>query len=246
MAVRREVPFKERDEGFRDAVIFWSVLDHSVGLGKRPSILIAQDESFSRPELITSAKDAGVRLQIFRTVRDLVDDVQSRLAASLRRSLEEDQERARRAVLEIREAVEAFIIENLIFYEYDLATLLGTVRGISRIAVNDIRSVRTSLDIPLPTTKVEVKISFEAGIDVHITVERYSMPAPRAVRVGEELPPAELETLGAVLAGPERAEQTFSKIVEMEASAVRTEAGNYMNIRLESVRLQRSLSALGR
>jgi PIN domain-containing protein len=246
MAVRRQPPFKERDQGFRDAVIFWSILDHAVELGKRPSILIAQDECFSNPHLIGTAKEAGIRLHLYRTVRDFIDEVHNRLGAALRQSVEEDQERARRALLQIREAVEAFITENLIFHEYELGIFLGTARGINRIAVTDIRNVRTSLDVPLPTTEAEVKISFEAVVDVHAIVERYAIPAPRAVRVGEELPPAEVASIGAVLAGPQRSEETLPKTVEVEATAVRTEAGDYINIRLESVRLQSGLLGLGR
>lgn len=248
MAVHRRPPFKDRDEGFRDAVIFWSILDHhAAALGKRPAILIAQDAGFSNPGLAKAAKAADVSLDLYPTVQAFVDEVHGRLGIALRQSMEEDQARAREALLQIRGAVEAFISENLVFHEYELGIFVGTARGISRIAVTDIRNVRTSLDVPLPAIRTEVKISFEAVVDVHAIVERYAIPAPRAVRVGEELPRAEIANIGAVLAGPQRSEETLPKIVEMEASAVRTGSGDYVNIRLESVRLQQaSLLGLGR
>ena len=245
MAARRDVPFKDRDEGFRDAVIFWSMIDHAVALGRTSCILIAQDESFSKPELIAAAKEAGITLHVYKAIREFVDDAHSRLEAAIRRSLERDQERAREALLRIKESIERFITENLVFQEYDLAIFLGTVGGISRIEVTDIRNVRASVDVPLPTTEMEVKISFEAAIDVHVIVERYPLPAPRAVRVGEEMRAREVASLAAMMARPERSEEVRPKIVEMEASAVRTGAGDYEQVRLEAARLKRGLESLG-
>ena len=244
MAARRDVPFKDRDEGFRDAVIFWSMIDHALALGRTNCILIAQDEIFSKPELTAAAKEAGITLHVHKGIREFVDDAYSRLEAVIRRGLEQDQERARAALLGIRESVEKFIVENLVFKEYDLETVFGTVGGIKSIAVTDIRSVRVSVDVPLPTTDKEVKISFEAAVDVHVIVERYPFRASRTVRVGEELRSAAEGGLAELLAGPQRFEELRHKIIEMEASAVRTGAGNYEKVRLEAARLRRGLESL--
>lgn len=245
MAARRNVPLKDRDEGFRDAVIFWSIIDHAVALGRTNCILIAQDGNFSKPEMIAAAKEAGVTLHVYKKIQEFIDDEQGRFKAAIRRSLEQDQERARNALLRIRENVETFIAENLVFHEHDLALFIGVFRGISRVAVTDIRNVRTSVDVLSPTTETEIKISFEAAVDVHIVVERYPIPAPRAVRVGEELQPAEVGMLEAVFAGPQRFKEVRPKVVEMEAIAARTGSGDYEQVRLEAARLQRGFESLG-
>lgn len=246
MAARRDVPFKDRDEGFRDAVIFWSMIDHAVSLGRTSCVLIAQDEIFSKPELITIAKEAGIKLSVHKGIREFVDDANSRLGAAIRRSLEEDQERARAALLGFRESVEKFIAGNLLFKEYDLKEAIGfaTIVGVKSIDIKDIQNVRVSVGFPLPTTDKEVKISFEAALNVHVIVERYPSPAPRTVRVGEELRPAAIGALRDMLDGPQRFEEVRLKTIEMEASAVRTGAGNYERIRLEAARLKRGLESI--
>lgn len=244
MAARRDVPFKDRDEGFRGAVIFWSMIDHAVELGRTSCFLIAQDEIFSKPELIKAAKEADITLSVYKGIGEFIDDAQSRLGAVIRQKLVQDQERARAALLGIREEVEKFIIENVVFMEYDLAPSLGTLGGIKSIALKDIQNVRVSVDIPLPTTDKEVKVSFEAVLDVHVIVERFPSPPPRTVRVGEELPPVSVGSWQEFLSGPRRFEEVRDNVIEMEASAVRTGAGNYEDVRVEAARLRRGMESL--
>jgi hypothetical protein len=244
MAARRDVPFKDRDEGFRDAVIFWSMIDHVVELGRTSCFLIAQDEIFSKPELIKAAKEANITLRVYKGIGEFIDDAQRRLGVVIRKKLMRDQERARAALLGIREDIEKFIIENVVFMENDLAPFLATLVGIKSIALKDIQNVRVSVDIPLPITDKEVKVSFEAAIDVHVIVERFPSLPPRAVRVGEELRPASVGGLEHFLSGPQPFEEVRDKTIEMEASAVRTGAGNYEQVRLEAARLRRGLGDL--
>lgn len=238
MAARRQPPFKDRDEGFRDAVIFWSIIDHVLALGRTSCILIAEDESFSKPEMLAAANEAGITLNVYRGIRKYIDAIHSQLEIWIRQSLEQDQDRAREALLEIKESIVQFITENLVFYEHDLATFFGVVRGINRIAVRDIQNVRTSLDFALPTTEMDVKISFEAAVELHLSVERYPAPASRTIRVGEELPPGWVGPLTGLLVGPQRSEEVCSKTVEMQASAVRTALGNYEHVQLETAQVQ--------
>src|SRR5262249_27818984 len=70
MAADRHPPFKpgKDDVGFRDAVIFLSVLDDLMGTKNQVGALVSRDDVFHDSRIITFAAAAGVTLRVFRSV----------------------------------------------------------------------------------------------------------------------------------------------------------------------------------
>src|SRR5207249_9520325 len=79
MASLRHPPFKQgkEDVGFRDAVIFLSIVDDLMAVKdpKAVGALVARDEAFHDPKIIEFGTNAGVALQVFRSVKDVFDSL---------------------------------------------------------------------------------------------------------------------------------------------------------------------------
>ena len=112
----------------------------------------------------------------------------------------------------------------------------GTLRKFDRAELGNIANVRT----PYPPQVGTVAISFDAEVRMHLTVERFQLAPPRSIRVGEE----NSEPLFSLKSQIVQVHEVLPRSVEVEATASRTDQGQYGDIKVGSARPKLSLDAL--
>lgn len=234
MAVQHQPPFSKEDKGFKDAIIYLSVIDH---LAKTPSefgAFISGDRIFADEKVDDLAKSAGVSLIRYSNTDDLYNELMSWLEGAMKLGWEKDKQRAEEALKQRIPDIEGFLLENLELSknEIGLGTRLVVIQGLK---VSGIKNVRT----PPLTERAKnepVKISFDTQLELRVMVERlYLPPPPSRLKVGEQAPRVETLTLSDVLRGPIQEEQVLPWIAEVEALSPPGDS-EYKNIELVSVR----------
>jgi hypothetical protein len=232
MAAHRRLPIQDNDKGFRDAVIFLSIIDDL--LREQPSwgVLVTKDEVFREQDVKRIATDAGVRLDIYQSPKDAVNEIIGYLENDVKLRWQKDQERALLALKRVFPQIRKFVCENLEVMEPDLALLFGTLRGLRNIEVVSIGDVRTPPPWPRDRQPSErVKVSFDLNIKIHVLVDRYILPPPRGFKVGEEY--QELPHFG--IGSLQVQEEVLESVVEVQATATLFE-GEYRDVVLVSAR----------
>jgi len=231
MATIRHPPFKpgKEDVGFRDAVIFLSVVDDLVavkGQGHRGA-LVTRDGAFHDPRIIEFAARAGVELQVFRSVTAVYDSFLEALASYAKVKWDESAAQARHSLESRLPEIQKFISENLEISEWGFLSNARVV-AVPRIEVAAVGDVR--IPDPLAPLRDRIRLSFDVRTKFDARVERFPLlPTPRRLKIGQE----EQTGLGDVslgLAAPFRAslsdlineptEKTeLVRVVRVEASA---------------------------
>ncbi len=186
MAADRHPPFKEgkEDVGFRDAVIFLSVLDDLLGAKGHTGALVARDQAFHDPRIIEFSARAGVELQVFRSVEAVFDSLMEEAAAYVRQNWGETAAQAQRSLETRLPDIAKFISETLEIPEW--AFVPGSrVVAVPRIEAVGIRDVR--VPNPLEARGIErLRLSFDVQVKVDVKIERFEPLQARRIKIGTE------------------------------------------------------------
>jgi hypothetical protein len=233
IVVRQFSPFNEGDIGFKDAVIYFSIIDHLRTDAAHVGAFVSADRIFLDVRIRGLAKAAEVSLDVYTDLSDLHTALSNRLEEAIKVGWEKDKQRAG-AALRSREAeIEKFIAENLELADNDLG--FGTrLVAVQELQVRDITNVQT----PPPIDRKEnepVKLSFDVEIELKALVEQ-SIPSyqPLRLKVGQEAQHRAITGPFEMLR-PTPENQSLPWNVEVEAVSP---AGDkeYTNIQLLSVR----------
>jgi len=214
-AVQHHAPFAKEDKGFKDAIIYLSVIDH---LAETPSVagaFVSADKIFRDSRVGELAKSTGVSLPTYSNTDELYNELMSWLEGAMKAEWEKDKQQAEEAMKQRIEDIEKFLLETLEFSENEigLGRRLVVVQGLK---VKGIRNVKT----PPLTERIEnepVKISFDTQLEVNVITERlYVAPPPSRVKVGEQAQGFSGLTLSQVLSEPRQEEQVMPWIAEVE------------------------------
>lgn len=186
MAAIRHPPFKpgKEDVGFRDAVIFLSVVDDLIAAKGHVGALVARDDAFHDPRIVDFATRAGVELQVFRSVKDVFDAVLQDVTEYVKEQWAAVAAQVQRSLQSRLQEIEKFIGATLEVPEWDLVSgaRVVAIRGIEALAV---RSVR--VPNPLEVRGLErVRLSFDVQVKLRVKIEKIDVPQPRRVKVGPE------------------------------------------------------------
>lgn len=248
LAVRHHPPFGEQGRGFQDAVILFSVIDHLRAAEGVVAGLLTSDEMLGHPESLGLAREAGVVIEGFNKMEQVMALLTGRLRVARRERWEQDCQAAEAALTAARQQIQDFVAENLSVSERDLGlwSRLVTVR---ELQIERLLSVRT----PFPPERVEgqeVPINFDLEVLISALVERplfdlRALRPPPRIRKGEIAPRSILGEIfgstGSTMFGStgdqELIEQPVRTIVEVEASAIFRD-GRYTDLTLREVRIK--------
>lgn len=220
MAVNRHLPFEDEGKGFQDAVIYLSILDHLDDATGDNAVFVARDKVYDDADVAKLAIGRNLHIKVFESVERLHDALTERLDKTVRKLYEDDWRKAREALEAKRSEIESFISTNLEIPE-SAFPFIGKVTSIQRVQLGTIEKVVT----PNPLKRKEgeqVEIYFEAQIDLHVTIESYSMdyPKDRMLKVGQQALAVSLPGLAEALAALSIREQKIvQKVVILEATA---------------------------
>ena len=142
MAVCGEPPFQEKDVGFRDAIIYLSVLDHLVKEPKQVGAFISQDRIFSDPRLFEHAKAAGVSIEVFTNIEDVYSELNNRLEAAIKKAWDSDKKRAEVALMQKLSDIQRFVSENLEISD-DALGFGRSILAVRNFEVQGVRNLQT-------------------------------------------------------------------------------------------------------
>jgi PIN domain-containing protein len=184
MALKGGAPFKKNkgDSGFKDAVIFLSVMAdlrrHSGSVGA----FLTADRDFAAEELSSLAGVSGVCLKFFKAPEEL----EKLFKSELTKQYVEEWEQAKTWVAEQLEKrsseIVQFLSANLRLTDYDF---VGPFRVIRIDAIKEVSVGK--IYIPHPSAWEQgkaVDVTFDASVTLSVTVERVSMRPPRTLEVG--------------------------------------------------------------
>ena len=225
MAARRNPPFKEskEDVGFRDAVIFLSVVDDLVGRKDEVGALVARDGGFHDPGIIKFAAEAGVELQVFRSVEDIFK--------SLFRDATTYAKEAWEAKAAEGDAVESqrWARRATDFVPADEAVVRRWLTALSRVPI-----CRLPFPIDRSHGNEEIRFSFDVRVKFQVKIETITWPQARRVKIGHQRTLRDLmDALGPAagsIAAESKEETEVPRLVRVEASSDAT----YQVINFES------------
>jgi hypothetical protein len=186
MATVRHPPFKQNKEdvGFRDAVIFLSVVDDLMATKNQVGALVALDEAFHDSRIVEFAARSGVELQVFRSVKDVFDSLVQDAATYVRAKWDAATAEVQRTLESRLTEIEKFISENL---EVPASNLVKGARvvAVPRIEALGVGDVR--VPNPMAARGLErVRLSFDVRVRVHAKIEKFGMPQTQRVKIGPE------------------------------------------------------------
>ncbi len=231
IVVRQFSPFQEGDIGFKDAVIYFSVIDQLKADAAHGGAFVSADRIFLDVHIQGLAKAEKVSLAVYSDLNDLRTELSNRLEDAFRIGWGKDKERAE-AALKLRETeIQKFIAANLELDENELG--FGTrLLDVQAPQLRDITNVQT----PPPIDRKEnepVKLSFEVEIELTALVEQ-SLPLyqPARLKVGQEVAQRQIPDY---FARPKQESKCLTWKVEIEAESPAGDT-DYANIKLLSVR----------
>jgi len=237
MAAKRELPFEEKDKGFRDVVILYSVIDHLRETPAVIAVLAAQDSVFSGEEVARQIREAGVRLDVYRTADEMIDETRKDIAARVRESWERLEMSALETLKRRLPNLQKFISENLEVPEDLFEVSFSGGVTVRRIEVVKVKRVRT----PYPTEHPEsgtTTISADVDLRVYYLTQAFRPIPRRSLKVGD--------TSTGLLTGlnladivPTEVEKTLECMVEVEGQAS-VKNFSYEDVEFKSVKFQRS------
>ena len=98
LAVSHHAPFQEGDIGFKDAIIYLSVIDHLKKESSHIGAFISQDGVFKEAKVLQLAKSEEVSVEVYTTIDEVYTQLEGRLEGAVKRAWEEDRQRAEMAL----------------------------------------------------------------------------------------------------------------------------------------------------
>ncbi|MBI3090007.1 MAG: DUF4935 domain-containing protein [Candidatus Tectomicrobia bacterium] len=207
MGVRRVPPFKEKGDGFRDAIIYYSLVDEMARLGLSSAIFVSEDRGF----LKCASPIEGQQIHVMG-LDDAIEKFRARLTESWIKENLARQEMARKAIRLAAPDIEAFISENLDIGQTDLPGLGGQLKKPLSYRFADVDHLTLApwyRDVP-PGNEIQASGLIE--LDGEFEIIPFSNMGETRVSLGEDL---EVKKRFLAVLGGELIMQT-SKIVTVQ------------------------------
>ncbi len=171
-AVKHIRPFEQGDRGFKDAVIFHSILQHAKGKGVKSFFLLSKDDIFGHPALKQKAEREGLRFQVWSSIGIGINELLEALKNINQLVLLQRAEQLRTFLLSQRDQIRSRVMEDgeINPWSYGFSKILGTKEV-------DVEDIADTIPGSLPDGQQEGRIPVQFLVRV------------RAVAAGEPLPP---------------------------------------------------------
>ena len=230
LAITRRATFKEGGQGFQDAVILCTVLDHMTASGQHNACLVSRDAAFQSDGTQELAKATGVTLKVLGDLNDLAKLLERNLTSLAMAQLAREQ-KIWQAALEGRFGeLQAFLTDKL---EIDPSEIevFGTVKRLLAVKVLTIEKAHTPLDA-IDAAMRWLSVFAEVKVILTLEVDKYYSGEPDKLKVGSSVYSVDWRLRGLTT----REVITQDATVYVEAEAFRNEGG-YSEVRFTSVGL---------
>ena len=233
LAVRQHPPFKEGDRGFKDTVIYLSVIDHLKASPNQTGAFVSADDIFQHAKAGELARAATVSLETYGSLTDLNSQLSDRLDKAIKIAWQKDKEIVTAVLKTGQSEIEKYLSENLELSESEIGGFSRLI-AVEGLRVQEIKNVQTPVPIEVKADE-PVRISFDVELELRLIVQPFISPKqPLRLKVGEQAPPLGTLTISDLLQ-PQQQEQLLPWVAEIEAICPPSDK-RYSKIEFVSVR----------
>jgi len=127
-------PFGKDVQGFKDTIIFLSVLDHAID-ERIPSALVSGDRAFSRFRDASRTYSASL-ITVYAKIQDASDRLHEVLKKTIKQKWDLQKEFLRVQLMDMRQQIENFLLKNLTFPASWSGTFFSKPVEMLRVKVN--------------------------------------------------------------------------------------------------------------
>jgi hypothetical protein len=188
MAIHHEVPFEEKDKGFKDTLLLLTIQNHSLRKNFKNIMLISGDYIFSDARLKKRLIDEGIQLSVVENIFKAREFLENNIKNFVTESIKIEKEKIKKFLDANFENIATYLIDNTqatkdfvegtwsgIFGSKQSA-VVGTVKKISAVRPKEITNVYPGIVKHGLDEKPGFKyVTFTVTIEMDIIVERYGL-----------------------------------------------------------------------
>ncbi len=175
MAINRIKPFKEKDKGFKDALILFSIIEHSKGIEAEEHLFLTGNKSDFDSDVIRDLIEKNyAEIKIFFSIKDLEKYLDNFINKEKIEFIHQRNERLKEFLFSNKEMIQNFI-DNYPFSEFYLkrgaSFLMERIERIEKIEILDI--LNPVVGFLEHKEEGDVKVEFEVKANFYIIFERF-------------------------------------------------------------------------
>ena len=180
MGIEHKPPFGGKNSptrAFKDVLIILSILDYARSHEQDRVFLLAADPGFGKEDIHALAGEYGVKLDVFKSVREFTTHLDKSLVKKIRDKKEQQRKRVHSFLLKHKDQIEQFIEENA---PRDWFRISAMLRGLTiyDVALNlkEITNVTVSPESPEPGGITTLLLTFDAILELVFGPEKLWVP----------------------------------------------------------------------
>jgi hypothetical protein len=240
LAIKHIRPFEQRDKGFKDTLVLYSILDHARRSGGTTVLLLANDEVFRHTDVHKLAEERGIHLDVISSIDQGISFLEEALDIAVKAFYEMRASRLRDFLLGQRDTVLPRIRSETEIDPWSFG--LGKLTEVKKVELVDVLSPLAGF-LPNGVRKGRVRVYFLAKLRAIVVGEQSIFPpTPPRVKLEEGAVPGEAPLYLAPVASfsyaghAELVERDINPVVGVEASANFDEdTGVYSDVQIERV-----------
>ncbi len=235
-AVRWIPPFEEDDKGFKDTIIFLTIIAHTREQGLTRAMFVTEDKVFQKQQTQRGFRAAGLQVEVAKQVAEAKESLKAQLREADVKLLEEEQARVKAFLTSRFAEISAFVMANKntterfvrgSWFRPEEQLPLGVVpRRVGDVHPREVGDVLPGLAVgKLDLPPGFEPLTFSVVVELDLVVDRFGMEGGMHINsVGEVVftAPAPLSR---------EAELTVKRHITVEAGILE-ENGKYVDLKL--------------
>lgn len=189
-AVNKIRPFREKDKGFRDTIILYTILNYAKDHSKGNHLFVTNDGDFEHDDVSKTASDLKVKLIIFKSIQEAKEYLQKFLKDTYQTYLLLRSKNLEKFLISQLDTIASFIKKegtfSEMFFHDKLIKEPFVQKGLKRInGIEPIEIINVNMGfLPKDQEKGWTEISFMINLKFFITVEIQKFPWPPRLAIG--------------------------------------------------------------
>lgn len=239
-AIKKIRPFKEKDKGFRDTVILYTILNYAKDFSEGDHLLITNDGDFDHNDVYKTASDFNVNLIILKSVQEALSYLQKYLERAYKQFLKLRAKKLEEFLKNQQEEIITFIREHgtfsdMFFWQEPRKDpfFIKSIKKINYIELEDIYGANAGF-LPEGAKQGWVEISFVAKLKFLVTTEIMQIPWPLRLSVGKN---RDVEIFSSTILPQEKEQQEeeIEKDLTIYAKALVDANDNYSGLKITNL-----------
>jgi len=120
MAIKKEAPFEEKDKGFRDTIILFTIIEHMLSNKLSNAILVSGDRIFSHEDVANRLKENGLNIIVSNNIKEAKEKLKSIISDVVKIIIDKEKEELKAFLNKRSEEIFKFVLEKAEISEFFL------------------------------------------------------------------------------------------------------------------------------